>query len=851
MKYHRWFLGLLSSILCAVVWNGCARKADSAKQRVAEKTPRIFTDVAAEAGIHHRHSKPILDAKLSNIMSWMNTVGAAVAAADYDRDGSTDLYFTSSKKGEPNYLYRNNGDGSFSEVAVQAGLAAANDERGASMDAVWGDVDGDGWPDLYLVRWGSDSLYRNDGPDDRGQVTFTEVTDRLFRRRDGSPGIDWANGNAAIFFDYDLDGRTDIYVGNYFPEVDLWNLETTRIMHDDFERARNAGRNYLYQQQADGTFREVAGELGVDDSGWTLAVGAGDLNNDGRPDLYCADDFGPDQLFLGQPGGRFVNVSDTAIGFDTKKGMNADFGDFNNDGWLDVYVTNITTAEYLQEGNMLWYNQGLDPEGRLRFTDISLETGTYDGGWGWGAKFFDYDNDGDQDIVAANGFISAGEGSYWYDLASWTVLGEDAADAANWPAIGDRSFSGYERERLWRNDGFNTFTEESSAAGLITDRDGRGIAVLDVDNDGDLDVAIANQGQPPHLFRNLVNDNGRGRHWLLVDLAVDPATGVNRDGIGTRVSLQIGDRLQVRELDGGNGYSGQSDRRLHFGLGDAESVDLMEIRWPDGGRQYLEAVAVDQILEVRQDPSRYSDVSAIELGAPEDLAAREAVEAVPEIDPGELERQLAELEEHLSEGFERLAASAYRARAATYGQHDRAIAFLERRAEATGDPDWRVELSLAFVDKIPTCGGVAAIVCKGSLAKKGLDQADLALVAEPDSWLGFYARGMNHLHWPRALRHSDDAAEDLERCVELKRARGEPRPYEQRVYVALGQAYAKAGRSDEARSAWRRGLEHFPDSEEIQEHLAVDDDGELLALVQDKRSLERSIDTDISFYQEE
>ena len=126
--------------------------------------------------------------------------------------------------------------------------------------------------------------------------------------------------------------------------------------------------------------------------------------------------------------------------------MNVDFGDFNNDGWLDIYVTNITTAEYLQEGNMLWHNNGPDESGVPTLTDVSLETGTYDGGWGWGAKFFDPDNDGDLDIVAVNGFISAGAGNYWYDLASWTVLGQDPAEALNWPTIGERSFSGYEPE---------------------------------------------------------------------------------------------------------------------------------------------------------------------------------------------------------------------------------------------------------------------------------------------------------------------------------------------------------------------------------------------------------------------
>ena len=259
--------------------------------------------MARQAGITHQHHKPVLDSKLDNIMAWMTSVGAAAAATDYDNDGWIDLYVTDSRKGEPNRLYRNDGIGadgqaSFTEVGAAVALADVNGDAGASMDAVWGDYDNDGWADLYLVRWGRDSLYRNNGPGADGQITFSEVSKTLFRQRDGEPGIDWANGNGAIFLDFDLDGRLDIYVGNYFREVDLWNLEDTRILHESFETARDGGGNFLFHQQADGTFSEIAAEKGLDDVGWTLAVGSADLNGDNWPDIYSANDFGPDQLFL-------------------------------------------------------------------------------------------------------------------------------------------------------------------------------------------------------------------------------------------------------------------------------------------------------------------------------------------------------------------------------------------------------------------------------------------------------------------------------------------------------------------------------------------------------------------------
>ena len=854
----------LLGLLVVGLGSGCASEKTAAQ--AGDVTSPIFTDVAQQAGITHRHHKPILDPQLDNIMSWMASVGAAVAAADFDNDGWIDLYATDSRKGEPNYLYRNNGrdaDGhvTFTDVAPQAGVAAVNGEAGTSMDVVAGDFDNDGWTDLYLVRWGRDALFRNNGRGAGGAVTFTDVSESLFRRRDGTTGIDWANGNAALFFDYDRDGRLDIYVGNYFKEVDLWHLEDTRIMHDDFERSRNGGHNFLYHQESDGTFTEVAAELGLDDPGWTLAVGSADLDVDGWPDLYAADDFGPDQLFLN--GGRdadgrviFTNATEEALGFDTKKGMNVDFGDFNNDGWLDVYVTNITTAEYLQEGNMLWLNGGLGADGTLTLSDIALEAGTYDGGWGWGAKFFDYDNDGDLDVISVNGFISAGEGSYWYDLATWTVTGDDVTNSRNWPAIGDRSFSGYERTRLWRNDSLYSFTEQARSVGLDSTRDGRGIAVVDYDNDGDLDLYVANQNDAPHLYRN---DGRPAGHWLTVALVTDPAASVNRDGIGTRVTLTAPEGLLVRERDGGNGYSAHSDPRLHFGLGAAERVDLVEVRWPDGGLQYFEDVAADQILTVRQDPARYATEVVIDVAAPSwRPPAKPEQPAPPAIEPQELERQLADMEQRLRSASDLRLASAYRSRAATYGEHDRALDFFrelvaQRQAAGLDAARPRIELSLAYVDKIPTCGGLAAVVCKGSLAKKGLDQTDRVLADHPDSWLALYSRGMNHLHWPRALRHSDDAALDLARCVELQEGNGVEKPpaWYERSYLALGQAYAKAGRYDEARRAWQRGRELFPDSGELAEHLAIGSDHELLDHVLAKRSLEQPIDTDISFFPHE
>ncbi|MEE9295007.1 MAG: FG-GAP-like repeat-containing protein [Phycisphaerae bacterium] len=855
---------VLPCLLAAIVSVGCSKQE---KPATPSKTPdhaaKVFTDVTLAAGIRHKHHKPILDHKLDNIMNWVSSVGAAAAAGDFNNDGWIDLYVTDSRKGTPNYLYRNNGDGTFSDVGGTAGVADVNNDGGTSMDCVWGDYDNDGWVDLYVVRWGNDLLFRNNG-----DGTFSDVTSRHLRRRDGSGGTDWANGNAALFLDYNLDGRLDIYVGNYFDEIDLWHLPHTRIMHEDFERARNGGVNFLYRQEDDGTFTEVAASLGVDDPGWTLAVGSADVDNDGWPDLYCADDFGPDQVFYNNRDGTFTNVSTRAIGVDTQKGMNVEFGDFNNDGWLDIYVTNITTAEYLQEGNMLWHNNGPDEKGVVTFTDISIETGVYDGGWGWGAKFLDYDNDGDLDLFAVNGFISAGEGNYWYDLASWTVLGQDAAEARNWPTIGNRSFSGYETFRFWRNDGLDSFTPQSRGVGLDSDRDGRGVACFDYDNDGDVDLFVANQDQRPHLFRNDINvtrgERARGMnpaargsgHWLTVALDVGSSGGVNRDGIGTRVTVVTDRGLQLRERDGGNGYGGQSDPRLHFGLGPERVAKLIEVRWPDGGLQYLENVAADQIITVRRDVSQYATDAMVVVPPPPPRRVDKSTQPKrPDIDPKEIDRVLSGFEQRIrSAPTSYPMTDAYRQRCVAFDRYERAIDFFAGLAqEYPGRFVVGLNLAGAYIDKIPTCGGIAAIVSKGTLARKALDVMDELIETHGGSWVIYYARGMNHLHWPRALRHSDDAVADFTRCLRMQLAAGPPdaKEYYERIYLLLGDAHAKNKSYSDARDAWRSGLKVFPDSETLKSRLTLTDDGKLLEFIVRVRGLEKPIDTGFAFIERE
>jgi hypothetical protein len=302
----------------------------------AAAAPR-FEDAAEQAGAVFSHARAEFDASAKPIMPWLTAGGAGVAVGDFDRDGLDDMYVLTSRAGKPNALFRNKGNFQFEDVAAEVGLADVNRaETGTSGHAIWLDYDGDGWLDLLLLRFGQLALFRNL----EGQ-RFEEVTAQAGLTR-------LLNALAAVAFDYDRDGDLDLYIGGYFPEKDFNDLPDTKVLFDSWETARNGGPNYLYRNDGDGTFTDVTEQAGVQDTGWSMAVGHGDLDNDGWQDLYVANDFGTDSVFRNNGDGTFANVSESVIGIDTKKGMNAEIGDYNNDGLLDIYVTNMTEP-YLHE----------------------------------------------------------------------------------------------------------------------------------------------------------------------------------------------------------------------------------------------------------------------------------------------------------------------------------------------------------------------------------------------------------------------------------------------------------------------------------------------------------------------
>ena len=266
----------------------------------------------------------------------------------------------------------------------------------------------------------------------------------------------------AAFLDYDRDGRVDLFVGDYFQPVNLFKPDTPRFFPESFETANNGGGLTVWKNLGGGTFRDTTKEAGFALSGWTLDLGHADADLDGDDDLYVACDFGTDRFFVNNGDGTFRDATKEAIGIDTKKGMNAEWGDYDNDGWLDVFVTNITD-EYMREGNFLWRNNGPGPDGKVTFSDVSRETGTHDTGWGWGGKFFDYDNDGWLDLYVVNGWVSAGPQSYVPDVFEMIVRpGVDLADARSWPPMGKKSLSGYQKKRLFHNQGGGLFKDEAA-----------------------------------------------------------------------------------------------------------------------------------------------------------------------------------------------------------------------------------------------------------------------------------------------------------------------------------------------------------------------------------------------------
>jgi len=467
----------------------------------------FLQEVSKQAGVNFVHQAPTLDPKLEHIMPQVASMGASVSIVDFDRDGWPDIYVTNSKEGSKNALYHNNHDGTFTDVAEQMGIADVNKEgTGVSMGAVWGDYDNDGYEDLLLIKWGKPELFHND----HGKG-FTRATEQA-----GLPV--WVNANTAVWFDYDGDGLLDLFIGGYYAEdVNLWHLASTKIMPDSFEYAKNGGRKYLFHNLGNGKFEEVSEKMGINSRRWALAATAADLRGTGHPDLFVSNDYGVSELYFND-GKRFREVGQqTGVGFAPKSGMNASVGDILNQGRFSVYVSNISEEGVLIQGNNLWVpKEGTSGEG-TKYENLARDFGVEIGGWSFGAQFGDLNNDGTLDLYLTNGYVSLDHNkSYWYDFSK--IAGGHMLiinDAKNWPAMEGRSLSGYQTKHLWLNDGSGKFVDVAPAVGVTDTFDGRAVAFADLWNRGVLDVVVANERGPLLIYKNTVTPENK---WIEFEL---------------------------------------------------------------------------------------------------------------------------------------------------------------------------------------------------------------------------------------------------------------------------------------------------------------------------------------------
>ena len=529
-----------------------------------------FTDVAAPAGL----TAPVIYGGVDKRDYIVETVGCGIAFFDYDNDGWLDIFVPSGTRlegppqGATNRLYKNNRDGTFTDVTAHSGLTRTGWASGVTI----GDYNNDGFEDLFITYYGDCALYRNNG-----DGTFTDVT--------ASAGIrtgrtEWASG--CTFIDYDRDGRLDLFVATYLdldltkaPKPGASSLCSWKgVPVNCGPRGLKTGRLHLYHNNGDGTFSDVSQTSGIARAtgAYAMTAVAGDFDNDGWPDLYIACDSTPSILFRNNRNGTFSDeglIRGAALSEDgiEQAGMGVAVGDFNLDGNLDLFKTH-----FADDTDVLYQN-----DGRGVFEDVTLRSGfgvetRY---VGWGAGMVDLDNNGWPDIFVVTG----------------SVYPEVARVLPQYPYKTPRLIF----RSLGAQNGVVKFEDllDHGGPAIAALHSSRGCAFGDFDNDGDLDVLIMNMNEPPSLLRNDVTGSG---HWLKVMLV---GTASNRSAIGSRVTASYDGKLQAQEVNAQSSFYSVHDRRLHFGLGPATVADL-SIRWTNGGAERVKDVATNQLVVIEE-----------------------------------------------------------------------------------------------------------------------------------------------------------------------------------------------------------------------------------------------------------
>jgi hypothetical protein len=531
-----------------------------------------FTEIAAKAGLT---AQTVYGGVRTNRFL-LETTGTGVAAFDYDNDGWLDAFVVNGttlegfpKGKEPtSHLYRNKRDGTFEDVTERAGLALTGWGQGACA----GDYDNDGSTDLLVTFYGSNRLFRN-----RGDGTFTETTKQAGLE---SGRVRWGAGCA--FLDYDRDGRLDLFAANY---IDL-DLTTAPVPESGLCRYKGlpvacgppglpGGRNILYRNKGDGTFADVSAASGIIKAHGTYALGVStlDFDDDGWVDLYVANDSNPSALYRNNRDGTFTDIgisAGCAYSQDGKPqaGMGVAVGDYNRDGRMDIFKTN-----FAGDTSTLYANTG---SGLCDDRTFASGFGRNTRWLGWGVAFLDLDLDGWQDLFLVNGHV--------------------------YPEVEQlKSEAGYrQRKVVYRNRGDGRFDDVTEQLGppVTVPKAGRGAAFADFDNDGDVDVLVNNVHDTPELYRL---DQRQPRHWAALQLV---GVTSNRSAIGARVRLTAGGATQVSEVRGGGSYYSQNDLRVHFGLGGAASIDRVEVRWPNGREEAWTGVETNRVVTLTEGAGR-------------------------------------------------------------------------------------------------------------------------------------------------------------------------------------------------------------------------------------------------------
>ena len=535
-------------------------------------------EVSQQVGLHFTHEQTNFSF-YKNIEPWLSSLSSSVAVVDIDLDGWPDIYLNTGAVNKMNKLFRNNHDGTFTDVAAKYGLDDVN-HNNFSVRSVFFDSDNDGTPELLLLKSGRKAFYKKSADGKYQEIPFPDQEDSGFY------------ANAVQVLDINRDGLLDIIISGTVGRAE----GRSAPLPTNFVHSANGAPTYVYENKGNNIFVLNTEWLKEKPMAFTNALGVGDLANHHKSDLWFATDYNEDQILLQEDGyNGYHRSQEIKKNVGAKSGMSAEVAYLDSD-FPYVFVTQVYKPSYMPFGNILWKYDG---EG---FVDHAGDFGINRCGWAWGAKFIDLNNSGQLSLYVANGFI-AGEDpqkSYWYKIGVLSAgLQGVVSSPKYWPDMKGQDLSGHEKDCLFVNEGDNKFYDYAEDPEFNIDRDkllGRGVAVIDYLNNGSQALTVSNQKGRAYLYKVTHHNEN---HWIGFKLI---GTKSNRDAIGAKIELWSGSKKMIRELYPLNGYSSQSDSRLHFGLGPVKRVDKIKIYWPSGKvQEIISGLETNQYHEIKEE----------------------------------------------------------------------------------------------------------------------------------------------------------------------------------------------------------------------------------------------------------